>query len=209
MQKIYKVAIIEDEAESLQILIASLHHYENDNPGLHFDIVSFGTVERFLDEEKNHFDLVFMDIELPGINGMEGARQLRKFDTEATLIFVTRIAQFAIEGYSVSALDYILKPVVYPSFRSKIDRALLHIDQNEEHFLEVKGDKTYKIGISQLLYVDVRGHRLSYHLTNGTILEKWNSLVRLAEITKDWGFALPSSYTLVNLRYIHSVKMPF
>ena len=69
------------------------------------------------------YDIVFMDIELPGINGMEAAHRLREIDQQVILIFVTNMAQFAVKGYEVDALDYIIKPAQYGPLSIKLDRA--------------------------------------------------------------------------------------
>ncbi len=66
------------------------------------------------------YDIVFMDIELPGINGMEAAHRLREIDQQVILIFVTNMAQFAVKGYEVDALDYIIKPAQYGPLSIKL-----------------------------------------------------------------------------------------
>ena len=68
------------------------------------------------------FDIIIFDIDMPGINGIDTARKLREMDSNVTIIFVTNIAQYAINGYEVDAVDYILKPVSYYDFSMKFHR---------------------------------------------------------------------------------------
>ena len=123
MRKEYRVVIVEDEVVYLDALKDMLSSYEKEKE-VAFNITAYRDIETFLAEYRKCYDIVFMDIELPGMNGMDGARRLREADSSVVLIFVTNMAQFAVQGYEVNALDYILKPVTYKNFSVKLDRAL-------------------------------------------------------------------------------------
>ena len=121
-----KIAIVEDtpaEAQTLSDSVAAFFKKE----GAAFECTVYGDAMSFLTGYKSVYDMVFMDIELPLLDGMTAAEKLRKFDKKILLIFVTNMAQFAVKGYAVDAFDYIVKPVRYQNFEMKMKKALARI----------------------------------------------------------------------------------
>ena len=118
-----RTAIIEDIAENTKILLNHLQQYEKET-GISIHITSFQNGMDFISDYHPVWDLILLDIEMPLMNGIETARKIRQLDPDVLIIFVTCMAQYAIEGYSVRALDYILKPVHYYSFASKMDQVM-------------------------------------------------------------------------------------
>ena len=80
-----------------------------------------------------NYDIILMDIEMCFMNGMTAAQEIRKLDPEVVIIFITNMVQYAIQGYAVGALDYILKPVNYEEFGSCIDRLKISLYNNEDN----------------------------------------------------------------------------
>lgn len=118
-----RVAIVEDDAaerEKIQGYLNELSRQEQ----IQFEIAPYPSGLNFIMGEMKGFDIVLMDIDMPGVNGMETAQALRKVDPTVILIFVTNMAQYAISGYEVDATDFILKPVNKYSFAIKIKRAV-------------------------------------------------------------------------------------
>lgn len=111
-------AIVENSTKSADWLIKFLDRFSEEH-GEEIRYTWYQGTHTFLSEYHFQFDLVFMDIELDDGNGMETAMKLRKRDPEVTLIFITHLAQYAVQSYEVDALDYILKPVGYPAFALK------------------------------------------------------------------------------------------
>lgn len=107
-----RCAIVEDTAQELEHLQNGLKRYSAER-ALPLNVTAFGNAADFLEHYCADYDIVFMDIELPGLNGMEAAHRLREIDRQVILIFVTNMAQYAVKGYEVDALDYIIKPAQY------------------------------------------------------------------------------------------------
>lgn len=120
-----KIALVEDEAEAADVLASFIDRYGTEK-GTGFTVVRFCNAIDF-ELTRQKFDLVFMDIQMPGIDGMEAAHLMRTYDSETPIIFVTNLAQYAVKGYEVDALDFIVKPVSYYNFRMRMDKAMRRI----------------------------------------------------------------------------------
>ena len=101
-----KVVLIEDNAEAAETLLEYLQRYASKN-GISLSSARFRNAFDFLEAYAYDADVLFFDIEMPGMNGMEAAKKVREKDTKAMIVFTTNLAQYAIEGYSVNAFDYI------------------------------------------------------------------------------------------------------
>ena len=129
MSKQIKVAIVEDEATVQELLKGYFTEFQKTSEET-FSLSVFNNGEAFLDKFKPVYDMVLMDIEMPGINGMETAERLRKIDKNVVLIFVTNLAQYALKGYEVDAIDFAVKPLSFEDFALKIKKGLRYIKHN-------------------------------------------------------------------------------
>lgn len=196
-----RVAIVEDNRQDGESLRALLERFTTEQ-GVSFRVEVFPRARAFLAQYREPYDLVFMDIELPDLNGMEAARQLRELDTLTTLIFVTNMAQYALHGYEVGALDFILKPVRYPPFAMKLKKAIRTVRKLRDADLNLVTTTGFaRVAASQVQYVEVQKHYLTYHTEAGdyTVRETMKAAeARLAPLH----FVRCSNCYLVNLRHV-------
>ena len=133
MGNFLNVAIVEDDINASNKLVSFFDEFKKEND-IDFNIKTFTNGESFL-KEHDKYDVVFMDIELPGMNGMETITKLRMINQNIIVVFVTNLAQYAIKGYEVNAFDFIVKPVSYYGFCLKLNRVLIRFNNNKYYGL--------------------------------------------------------------------------
>lgn len=198
-----RVAIIEDMDENIALLENYLHRYEEENDTL-ITVDSYKNGMEFITGYHPVWDLILLDIEMPLMDGMETARKIRKVDPDVLIIFITCMAQYAIEGYSVRALDYVLKPVHYYSFASKLHQVRdILASRKKRNLLINTRDGQVRLSPEDILYIEVQNHTLSYHTTAEILQATGNqSLSRLSQEFANAGFSRCHQAYLVNLQYV-------
>ena len=199
------VVIIEDESSAAELLKSYILRY-SESIGEDMKVVWYADAISFLENYKGNFDIVFADIELPVMDGMDMAKRLRAMDEKAVIVFVTQMAQYAVKGYEVNALDFILKPVSYTEFSLKMMRILNYLKEHENIKLTLKTvDGVVCVSLGDLKYVEVLNHKLTYHTKTGNFTE-YGQLMQLEKKLPSGAFARCSNSYLVNLKYVTSVK---
>lgn len=202
-----KIAIIEDDAKQETELRTYLTKYFSDlrRP---IEIASFDRADAFLHGfDRHRYNMIFMDIEMPGTNGMDASKLLRQKDEDVLLFFVTNLAQYALESYEVSAFDYIVKPVNYYNLALKMKRALrLLRNTNDETILVNSVDGQRILSVSDIRYVEIMGHNVIYHTTKGNLSVGYGSLKSIRAQLEPYNFALCDRSFLVNLKFVTGVN---
>lgn len=156
---------------------------------------------------ESRYDLIFMDIGLPGINGMEAAALLRTYDKRTPLIFVTNLAQYAVRGYEVDALDFVLKPVTYYNFRMRMDKALRVMRRASGANVTITTrDGIRVVPVADVVAVEVRNHDLTYYLSReGDPLEVRGTLGKVEKDLPEGQFVRISNSCVLNMAYVRGV----
>lgn len=200
-----KIAVIEDEQEIQESIHSFINQYMAEN-SLSYQAKTFLSAESFLFSPVNEYDIIFMDINLPGLNGFETCLKLREKNVTSIIIFVTSLAQYAIKGYEVNAFDFIVKPLNYYSFALKLRRAINEIKRNIIDTLVIKNKTQLNvININDIYYVEVTSHTVTYHTKNGEF-KSTGTMRQIEEKLSPFHFALCNQCYLVNLRYITSIE---
>ena len=198
------IAIVEDndnDASLLESHIAQISEAEKTT----FNVVRFTSAVEFLKDFKPIYSIILLDVEMPGMNGVEASTEIRKLDKTCSIIFVTNLIQYAQKGYEVDAVAYLIKPVQYFDFALKFKKALDIYSLNENKDFTVKSTKgECRISTNKLMYVEVIRHRLYYHMVEET-LEVAGTITKAEEELKSFGFLKCNQCYLINPRFISRI----
>lgn len=131
-----RVAIVEDDAEVQGVLQEYVRRYTRQY-GTEFEVTVFADGVDILEDYRAVYDIIFLDVEMKHLDGMTTAERIRQMDADVILIFITNMAQYAIRGYSVGALDYVLKPVPYFAFSQQLLKAVSRLEKRAKRYLTV------------------------------------------------------------------------
>ena len=194
----FKVLIVEDTPAEADVLRGFLARYAAEKR-LELNVETLGSALEFI-EARRAAGLVLMDIDMPGINGMAAAPIMRGYDAQTPLIFGTNLAQYAVRGYSVDALDFVVKPVEYHDFAMRLDRAVRIMTRNARSTIALPTeDGVAVVAHSDLLFVDMLKHDVCYHLADGRVLRERGTMRATAQRLGEDEFVKVSSGCLVNM----------
>ena len=199
----FRIAICEDEKVVLDFESSLVRQWAA-GAGCPLELDTYISAEQFLfeSEDKAPYDLLIFDIQMKNINGMELAKKLRARGCDSIIIFVTGIPDYAIEGYEVGAVRYILKPVKPEVLNGLLDAAFKEGQKKaEDYFVLGQGADVQKISFEKIIYVEARGH---YVFLKGVDFEReWKA--GFAETTAAFdgrGFFCLRRGLLVNLAHV-------
>ena len=202
-----RIGILEDESACSERLLVFLERYKAENPDFSYTTEIYTTGIALLTKFASQFDLLFLDIQLPDMTGIEVARRIRENDESVMILFTTNYSQYAIDGYSVRAFDYMLKPLSYQPFSSKLARVLRVLsytrDRVELHLKTKQGGK--KIPADEVQYIEVFAHDLHFY-TDLEEIRIWGTLSEYEKKLEKAHFVRCSVSYLVNLRYVKEIQ---
>lgn len=194
----YHIAIVEDEPAAMEQILALVHRFVSENC-LEASVHSFSSGESLLTGYPAHLDLILMDIQMEGMDGLQTAKALRLRDPQVLLIFVTNMTQYAIDGYRVDAMDYIVKPVAYGLLANSLSRAFARLRERQPQFIVVKttGGEC-RIAVNALYCVEAVNHRTLLHV-QGQPIPCNETLNNIEQKLKDFPFYRCHAAFLVRL----------
>lgn len=200
------IAVVDDEKTFSTQLSEMLRRWADEH-GEELAITCFADGLDIADNFRSRWDIIFLDIQMKHLDGLATARAIRACDAGVVLIFVTTMAQYAINGYEVDAFDYILKPLSYPQFAIRMNKAAREVEKKKIHsyvFLKKYSD-TVKLSTDDILYLEVVGHTLRYVTVKETY-EKRETIGEAEKALAGLPFARCSLSYLVNLKRIDRVS---
>ena len=203
----YHIAIVEDEKEFSDQLTEYLRQYEKENE-VEIKVSVFHDGESILDGYTSIYDAIFLDIQMPGIDGMQTAEAIREMDEEVVLMFITNMAQYAISGYAVGALDFVMKPISYYTFAMKVGRVLKRVQKKakEQHTILMQfPDGVKKLDTKQICFVEIQNSMLHYHTTEGEFVVK-GTMQSVEQQLAQYSFAKCNHWYMVNLLHVKEVR---
>ena len=171
------------------------------------EIISFQSGEELLLSDK-HIDILFLDIQMSGRNGMETARELRKKDKGVILIFVTAVEEYVFQAFDVGAFNYIVKPIDDEKFKDVLHRAVEELCSKDKDVRETEagyvminnGGVHTKVIIEDIVYAEVFNRKVVIHKLNDEI-EYYGKMSDLEAVAGD-SFFRPHRAYLVNFKYV-------
>lgn len=181
-KEMLRIAICDDDLRELSLISGLLNQYQAEKePSLKYD--AFSNAIDLLDAiKRKDYHILLLDVLMPGLNGIEAAREIRGFDKEIKIIFLTSSRDFAVESYSVDAHYYMLKPGTAQKFFPILDRIFLELHHKED-FMQIKTSSGFtRIPYGTIEYLEVFNKKLWFHLADGTIKEINGSLSNFEDI---------------------------
>lgn len=200
-----RVAVVDDDQESRELILNYLARYEYEQ-GMQIAVEEFTDGSELTGSYRPRFDIIFLDVEMENLDGFASARIIRETDPGVIIIFVTNMAQFAVKGYEVDALSYLVKPVPYFAFSQELNRSLERLERTrDDHVLLNVAGELVRINLSEVTHIESIKHHLVIH----TLSEKIQLTGTLKEMTAQLeprGFFRSNSFLLVNLRHVTAFR---
>lgn len=201
-----KIGILEDERQVSEKIKSYIQKFFNER-GENVQIFVYSDAYSLIESYHSDMDVLFMDIQMNLMNGMEAATYIRQNDPHVLIVFVTNLAQYAVEGYSVNAFDFILKPVDYNGFAMKLERICKELNHKKtDSVVNIKTKRGFmRFNVSEIAYVEVKAHDLLYHVGDDVIVSRGTLKNATQELEKHY-FSLCNNCYLVNLAYVRKVN---
>ncbi len=201
--KQYNIGICDDNPTDISYLSELVSRWA-EKKDVSVRIQTFLSAESFLfhyEEEKN-YDVLLLDIEMKEVDGVTMAKRIRTVDTFVQIIFVTGYSEYIAEGYEVSALHYLMKPVSSEKLYEVLDRALERVCKNERQILIECAGEVLKIPLYEIRYLEVQRNYVTVHASRDFTVKK-----TLAEFETelDERFCRVGRSIIVNLSFIQKV----
>lgn len=197
-----RIALVDDEAKHRAALEKHLAAFFRGKEEA-FRCVAFSDALDLLSSYDSSFDIIFLDIDMKLSNGMEAARRIRKMDDQVVLIFATQLAQYAVEGYLVDALGYLVKPIEFYALSLVMTKALAVLRKRQQTRKIIVTEENQKIIVDSgdIRYIEVLNHMLILHTTQDQRRD-WNTLNQREKELASCAFFRCHRCYLINLRHV-------
>ncbi|MCH9275353.1 LytTR family DNA-binding domain-containing protein [Bifidobacterium amazonense] len=200
-----RIGVVEDDPAACQRVLDYLKQYQSET-GERFVVSVFDDGAKIVESYAPVYDILLLDIEMKELDGMAAARRIRERDDSVVIIFITAAPQYAISGYEVQALSYLLKPVPWFAFKQEMKRSIDMVRRRGDQAILIDaGGHQQRLELADVVYVESIRHTIVIHTLGGKLsvtgtLKDYET--RLAE----HDFFRSNSCYLVNLRHVTGVE---
>ena len=200
--------VCEDEKLQRERIVSYLENLLS-NFKITYEILEFESGEILLNNYPSQAEIIFLDIQMQGCTGMETARQIRSFNEEVEIVFITGLTEYMQEGYEVSATRYLVKPVEYERFQQQIGPCIEKIIKKRENYIWIRsGYSDYKVRIESIYCIETIGRKVQVYTTGGEYSTYMN-MKNLEQELESENFFRCHKGVLINLNYIESIGKDF
>ncbi|PKK99737.1 MAG: DNA-binding response regulator [Tenericutes bacterium HGW-Tenericutes-2] len=201
----YSIAVVEDNPQFNEKLKQYLEKFSKENQ-VEFNIFSFTDGDEITSDYEAKYDIIFLDVEMKRLDGMTAAQKIREFDSDVIIIFITNMAQYAIGGYSVGALSFLLKPLPYFAFSQELTKSIDRLKNKKQKSILIPSENgIIKINSQEIMYIESYGHDLNIYTQSSTYNMR-GTIKRMEEELSDFHFYRCNNGYLVNLAYVSGVQ---
>lgn len=200
-----RVAVVDDEPAVRAQLCDYVQRYAEETH-LPVEVTPFADGAEIAAPYKPGFDIILLDVDMPQLGGMSAAERIREQDENVVLVFVTNMAQCAIRGYEVDALDFVVKPVSYAPFSMRLARAIKRVRSRAALTISLQtNDGLQIVTVQDILWIETVDHAVLCHTKTDSFFVK-SSLQNADKLLQGQGFARCNKCYLVNLRHVEGIR---
>lgn len=201
----YKIAIVEDNPEFSELTKTYFDKFNHEEK-VDFDLDFYSDGDEITHEYEPKHQIIFLDIIMKRVNGMEAAKTIRQYDQDVIIIFITNMSNYAIEGYSVNALGYLLKPLSYFAFKQELIKCIDKVNSKKHaHILIPQENGVLKLAVTSILYIESFKHTLTVVTKEKTY--EFRGILKEMELNlQDKYFYRSNNCYLVNLKWVSGVS---
>lgn len=202
---IINIAVCDDEPESLDLILKELYKAAND---LKITIETYpykdgNKVVELICSSKEDFDILFLDIDMPNITGLEVAKKLREKGTDIILIFISSYEQYVFESIEYNPFRYIRKSRIEKELFLAVKAAYMRLEEMKDSHIVLKAeDSEVRIKHSDIMYFETAARKVGIHLSNGKVMAVRKTIKELCDALNDEHFIRIHSGCVVNAKYI-------
>lgn len=198
------LAIVDDDEKSRMTMRDYAERYQEEFQEK-LKITTFADGADIAEEYKAEYDIIILDIQMRFMDGMRAAELIRQMDSDVILIFITNMAQYALKGYEVQAMNYLLKPVTYFAFSQEIRKAVGFIREKKKKYFFIRVENgTLRLDSEDVLYLESKKHQIIIHTQKESYTTR-DSMKNLEQTLSTFNFVRCNNCYLVNLAYVEGV----